>query len=468
TNDNYKPRQGVTKWVDDKGQEFAFKNISNAKEDIINIQNQVTILKEFQNYQYIIKIFGLVNHANIFYLVTEWAEFGNLREFYTNFKDRFNSELKSRISLDISRGLNFLRSVEIVHRDVRSKNILITSDEKAKLANFKLRRSSDDDTLSHAVNLERVRYCAPEMLDRAPNVKYDHRCEVFSFGILLWEIAEARIPYEQYDDILVISELIKKQKYREPFSENSCIPEEFKKLVHDAVNPDPYFRPKLADMVKVLGNCFKGYRDNSLLKSYSLDPSTNQNFKLTKPKRSFNFDQDDELPDFGSFGYMTLSEAEKQHKSNGDKVAAYKCFEAYSKLDQIKAKYWKAYYISKGFDESHLSPKDKDKIAAGLFKEVADDDEANEFPEAKLRYGDCLYNDKGVEKNISEALEYFVKAADNGLRVAMYNAGQLYYSDIAGKKDQQKAIHYMKLAVYNEYKPAIKFYFYFLSLKASY
>ncbi|CAI2173231.1 14958_t:CDS:2 [Funneliformis geosporum] len=457
TNDNYKPRQGVTKWVDVKGQEFAFKNISNAKDDKLRIQNQVTILKEFQNYQYIIKIFGLVNHANAFYLVTEWAEFGNLREFYTYRKDRFDSELKSRISLDIARGLNFLRSAEIVHRDVRSKNILITLDEKAKLANFKLSRSSGDDTLNHGVNLERVRYCAPELLDRTPDVKYDHKCEVYSFGILLWEIAETRIPYEQYNDILVISELIKKQKYREPFSENNGIPEEFKKLVHNAVNPEPNFRPKLADMVKVLGNCFKGHQDISLLNSFNSYPSTNQNLKLTKPKRSFGIDQDDKLPDFGSFGYMTLSEAEIQHKSKGDIVAAYKCFEAYSKLDQIKAKYWKAYYISKRYDGSHLSPKDRDKIAAGLFKEVADDDEANEIPEAKLRYGDCLYHGKGVQKNLPEALEYFVKAADNGLKVAMFNAGHLYYVGIAGKKDQQKAIHYMKLAVYHEYEPAIKF-----------
>src|SRR6266540_2525282 len=47
------------------------------------------------------------------YLVTEWAEFGNLREFYTNYENRFNNKLKLRISLDIVRGLNFLRSVEV-------------------------------------------------------------------------------------------------------------------------------------------------------------------------------------------------------------------------------------------------------------------------------------------------------------------------------------------------------------------
>src|SRR5205823_1179953 len=101
---------------------------------------------------------------------------------------------------------------------------------------------------------------------------------------------------------------------------------------------------------------------------------------------------------------------------------AYKCFEAYAnfnntntKHNQIKAKYYKAYYISRGLE----SLKDKDKIVAELFKEVTDD-EANEFPDVKLRYGDCLYHGKGVEQNFTEALKYFEKVAENGIKVAMY------------------------------------------------
>src|SRR6266542_2891440 len=126
-------------------------------------------------------------------------------------------------------------------------------------------------------------------------------------------------------------------------------------------------------------------------------------------------------------------------------------------LNQIKAKYYKAYYISKGLARLNISTEEKEKIVAELFREVADDDEANEFPEAKLRYGDCLYNGRGVERNLSEALKYFEKAADSGLKVTMYNAGNLNYKGCDGKKNIEKGIHYMKLAVYNEYPHAIKF-----------
>ena len=77
------------------------------------MQNQVAILKELHNFQNIIKFYGYTIDRNKWYLVTEWAEYGNLREFYTNNKNSFDTKLKLRVSLDIARGLNFLRTVEV-------------------------------------------------------------------------------------------------------------------------------------------------------------------------------------------------------------------------------------------------------------------------------------------------------------------------------------------------------------------
>ena len=85
--------------------------------------------------------------------------------------------------------------------------------------------------------LEQVRYCAPELLERVPYQKYDYKCEVYSFGILLWEIAEERIPYQGKDEILDIIDPVRNEMYREPFSENSPMPEKFKQLeVNGAYN----------------------------------------------------------------------------------------------------------------------------------------------------------------------------------------------------------------------------------------
>ncbi|EXX78310.1 hypothetical protein RirG_016130 [Rhizophagus irregularis DAOM 197198w] len=106
----------VTKWVNvnNENEEYAFKNIS--EKDKSGVQNQVTILRELHDWQNIIKFYGLTNDGNKWYLVTEWAEHGNLREFYINRKDLFNLKLKLRVSLDIARGLNFLRNVEVKYK----------------------------------------------------------------------------------------------------------------------------------------------------------------------------------------------------------------------------------------------------------------------------------------------------------------------------------------------------------------
>ncbi|CAB4482492.1 unnamed protein product [Rhizophagus irregularis] len=460
----------VNKWykTTNKGEVFAFKTIAEGENYMI-VQNKVTILKELHDWQNIIKFYGIISDGNKWhYLVTEWAERGNLREFYQN-KNDFDLKSKLRISFDIARGLNFLRTVEIFHRDIRAENILITLNETAKLANFKLSRYLTAATLNQKQNLELVRYCAPELLERA-NYKYDQRCEIYSFGILLWEIAEERVPYQDSNDILDIVDKVYNKTYREPFSENSQMPEEFKRLEIEAVHHDPDFRPKITKIFEVLNNCLKEY---SQVTSSSSGPnlrgnSRNNSMQKSRPKRAENIDAY-ALPDLKSFKYMTLTDAAKQHKLYnkhyklvGDVKTAYKCFEAYANLgntggtanrSQIIAKYYKAYYISRGLVPS---PPNKDKIIAELFKEVAND-EANEFPEAKVRCGDCLYHGFGVDQNFSEALKYFEKAAEDGFKVAMYNAGNMYYNGIGCTKDIEKAKYYLKLAAYNNYEPGIKF-----------
>jgi hypothetical protein len=230
-------------------------------------------------------------------------------------------------------------------------------------------------------------------------------------------------------------------------------------------------------MSDVLRKCVKRHSLSHDSSGSGTPPPSIKNSTNRTPSRSYTIDQQDgyalpmnikklpELPDYESFEYMTLTEAVNQHKIvkngkiAGDLKTAYKCLEAYanftntSKRNQIMAKNYKAVYISRGFVEG---PPNKDKIVADLFKEVADDEE-NEFPDAKVRYADCLYKGLGVEKNESEALKYFEKAAKDGLKVAMYNAGNMYFNGIGCEKDKEKAKEYMELAVINGYGPAIGF-----------
>ena len=116
-----------------------------------------------------------------------------------------------------------------MHGDIRAENILIATNRTAKLANFRV-----PGVVDHNHYLERVRCCAPELFERVPDFKYDQKCEVYSFGVLLWEIAEERIPYQGYDDFDIM-DMVCNRMYREPFSENSKMPEEFRELQFDGM-----------------------------------------------------------------------------------------------------------------------------------------------------------------------------------------------------------------------------------------
>ena len=117
-------------------------------------------------------------------------------------------------------------------------------------------------------NVDQVRYCAPEMLSavieegaeqgksKIKDDKYNSKCEIYSFGILLWEIAECRTPYSQLKDVMEIKKNVI-NKYREPFTSETGIPKKYQDLVNKSVDHDPVLRPVFAEMLIDLRDIFK-------------------------------------------------------------------------------------------------------------------------------------------------------------------------------------------------------------------
>src|SRR5438045_4376433 len=90
--------------------------------------------------------------------------------------------------------------------------------------------------------------------DKEKKKKYDTKCEVYSFGILLWEIAECKIPYSQFDDFMELTNKVM-EGYREPFTDTG-IPDSYKNLVNEAVDQNPDNRPTFAKMLVDLQDIF--------------------------------------------------------------------------------------------------------------------------------------------------------------------------------------------------------------------
>ncbi|CAB4412860.1 unnamed protein product [Rhizophagus irregularis] len=147
-------------------------------------------------------------------------------------------------------------------------------------------------------------------------------------------------------------------------------------------------------------------------------------------------ESDSDVESFMVKPFLTLEEGIKAHNEKKYDIA-WECFVAQSKIDNPKAKYWKAYYLYNGRN----GVKDVDE-AIKLYKEAAEDD----VSEASFQYAVCIlkhqqyFNKEDYEK-------YLRKAADHKHIDAQFHLAELY---IRGKfeieKNSEEGIKYLKLA----------------------
>ncbi|CAB4388392.1 unnamed protein product [Rhizophagus irregularis] len=415
-------------------------NQSNNKEIQIEIRREVNILKLLKNFKHIISFYGVAQEDTKYYLVTEWMKYGNLHEYYTNFKDYIDLKTKIKFALDICRGVAYLHECEILHRDIQSANVLVDGNHKVKIANFGLSRKFSDITRNILQNLENIRYMAPEKLavenDENNNndaqkkkVPYDSKCEIYSVGALLWEIAELKKPHYDLDKSVLLVNIRKRvsERYCLPFSND--VPTEWRTIVTRAMEYDSMWRISITDI------CRDFYNLSNKIHSDSLQDNT-------------------EVSTSNDFCTLSVDEAINVHRStNGDKQKAWQSFK-YHSLTNLEAKYWLGYYYyheEKIPELQQINKAEKIRIAANIFKETAD--KGN--PSAQLRYGMCLWEGNGVGINTPEALKYLKMAANQENSAAMYIIGKAYWKGGNGiEKDKKQGAEYLKKAASNNHPKA--------------
>ncbi|ETK90633.1 TKL protein kinase [Phytophthora nicotianae] len=129
-------------------------------------------------------------------VVLEYMDGGELRSLLDKFqKDKhpigFTRE-KTTIALEVCHALTYLHSLSppIIHRDLKSRNILLNSDMKAKLSDFGISRERLDRTMTAGVGTSL--WMAPEVM---LGERYDDKADVFSFGVVLSELDVHTLPY---------------------------------------------------------------------------------------------------------------------------------------------------------------------------------------------------------------------------------------------------------------------------------
>ena len=129
----------------------------------------------------------------VYCIITEYMSQGTLR-MYLNKKEPYSLSVETilRLALDISRGMEYLHSQGVIHRDLKSNNLLLNDEMRVKVADFGT-SCLETQCMEAKGNMGTYRWMAPEMIKEKP---YTRKVDVYSFGIVLWELTTALLPFQ--------------------------------------------------------------------------------------------------------------------------------------------------------------------------------------------------------------------------------------------------------------------------------
>ncbi|XP_041509307.1 mitogen-activated protein kinase kinase kinase 10 isoform X3 [Microtus oregoni] len=211
------------------------------------------------------RLFGALQHPNIIALrgaclsppnlclVMEYARGGALSRVLAG--RRVPPHVLVNWAVQVARGMNYLHNdapVPIIHRDLKSINILILeaienhnlADTVLKITDFGLAREWHKTTKMSAAGT--YAWMAPEVIRLS---LFSKSSDVWSFGVLLWELLTGEVPYREID-ALAVAYGVAMNKLTLPIP--STCPEPFARLLEECWDPDPHGRPDFGSILKQL------------------------------------------------------------------------------------------------------------------------------------------------------------------------------------------------------------------------
>lgn len=190
----------------------------------------------------IVSVYDVSRPPSVEYIVMELVEGVTLKQ-YMKSKGVLSWQEALHFSIQIAKALSHAHEKGVIHRDIKPQNIMILRDGTVKVADFGIAHLESAHETAEGHTLGSVHYMAPEL---ARGAKVDARCDVYSLGIVMYEMLTGRRPYEGENAENVALQHIS-GICTPPHELNADIPSELEAIVLCAMAADPEERYQSAD-----------------------------------------------------------------------------------------------------------------------------------------------------------------------------------------------------------------------------
>ncbi|XP_047524725.1 mitogen-activated protein kinase kinase kinase 12-like [Pieris napi] len=179
--------QGVVFGAHLDGEKVAVKQLRTKHET--NIRHLLKL-----NHENIVRFLGVCTNPPDFCIIMEYCQYGSLFDFLHS-NTVFMPKQILKWAKEIARGMAYLHAHKIIHRDLKSPNILISDELMVKVSDFGTSREWND--VSAVMSFTgTVAWMAPEVIRHEP---CSERVDVWSFGVVMWELLTVEVPYKNLE-----------------------------------------------------------------------------------------------------------------------------------------------------------------------------------------------------------------------------------------------------------------------------
>ena len=190
----------------------------------------------------IVSIYDVGNEGNIYYIVMELIQGKTLKEIITE-DGALPWKWSVNVAIQIASALEIAHRNNIIHRDIKPHNIIITEDGVAKVTDFGIAKAVSNSTITaFGTTIGSVHYFSPE---HARGGFTDAKSDLYSLGVVMYEMLTGRVPFDADTPVSVALKHMQEQPI-EPIKINPLIPIALNKIITKAMQKDPNVRYQTA------------------------------------------------------------------------------------------------------------------------------------------------------------------------------------------------------------------------------